>query len=268
MHPEQLKHILRMQKPSTHFMFLYEHNKLDPELNALIGVPQDKDHHPEGSAWVHTLMVVDEAAEISRREHLDSFDHAVLILAALTHDMGKATNTQIHPDGKITAYGHPEAGIKPATEFMLRSKVSDFVIQQVVPLVNLHMAWVGFYTPDITSKSVRKLVRKVHPSNLDMLALVVEADMSGRGGKYFKQGLPQRMKDILTVAETLNNPVDQYPEPLVTGDDIMETMGIAPSPLLGKIKAALYKAQLEGRFYTRSEGIMFLLHHVVIAEQS
>jgi len=76
------------------------------------------------------------------------------------------------------------------------------------------------------------------------------------------------MYDIMTVAESLDSDVDAYPEPLVSGDDIMELTGIAPSPLLGKVKAALYKAQLEGRFTTRDEGIWILLNHVVIAENS
>lgn len=246
--------------------YLADSNKLDPELEALRSIPQDKDHHPEGTALEHTIMVVNEAADISRREGLDSFDNAVLRIAAITHDMGKATHTQIQPDGRITAYGHPEAGIVPATNFMQRSKVSDFVIQQVIPLVNLHMAWVGFYMSDITTKSVRKLARKLHPVTFDMLAYVVEADMSGRGGKYFKQGLPARMQQILDVAKTLNDPVDQYPDPILNGEFLMAYFDIGPSPLLGKIKAALYKAQLEGKFHDRASAWHFLQCCVKIQE--
>lgn len=263
MHPENMKMILKLNKPSTVLMYLYNTYKLDEELEILAHTPQDEEHHPEGNAFIHTCMVLDEAAEISNREHLSVFDNAVLRIAAICHDMGKATHTQI-TNGRITAYGHPEAGILPATIFMQRSKVSEFVMHEVIPLVNLHMAWVGFYTPDITSKAVKKIVRKLMPTHLYQLTNIVEADMSGRGGKYFKQGLPQRMKDIITVASTLDNPVDAYPDPLVSGDDIMEHTGINPSPLLGKVKAALYKAQLEGKFHTREDGIKFLLNNVII----
>lgn len=267
MHPANVRALLNSNKPSRIIERLREYGTLDTEIINLYDVVQDESHHPEGSAYNHTLMVLDEAAEISMRENLNEFDNAVLRLAALCHDFGKATHTQVSPEGKITAYGHPEAGVLPATIFLQRSKVNQFVIQQVIPLVNLHMAWVGFYTPDVTSRSVRKLIRKLIPTTIDMLALIVEADMSGRGGKYYKQGLPQRMRDILDVADTLNSPVDQYPDHLLSGDDIMHITGIGPSPLLGKIKAALYKAQLEGRFTTKEQGILFLLHHIVIAEQ-
>lgn len=268
MHKEVLETILNANKPSVHLEYLRITRKLDVELAALIHVQQDSDHHPEGDVWVHTLMVLDEAAYISQREYLTEPENAILRLAALTHDFGKVTHTQYHPDGRITAHGHPEAGIVPAAHFLRESHVNQGIIDQVLPLINLHMAWVGFYMPDITSKSVRKLLRKLEPSNLIMLKHVVEADMSGRGGKYFKQGVPQRMYDIMTVANSLNDPVDAFPEPFVSGQDIMETIGIEPSPLLGKIKTALYKAQLEGRFIDRATGIFFLLHHVVVAENA
>ena len=259
--------ILNHNKPSEIIIYLQKTRKLDPEIEALLSVPQDKEHHPEVSAYIHTLLVLDEAAEISARENLNGSDNAILRLAALCHDFGKATHTQI-TNGKITAYGHPEAGIYPASTFLQESKVNNIIISHILPLVKYHMAWVGFYTPDITSRVVRRLITKIQPTNLYMLSLIVEADMSGRGGKWYKQGLPERMNQILKVAATLDNPVDVYPDPLLSGDDIMHLTGIEPSPLLGKVKAALYKAQLEGRFTTKDEGIFFLLTHVVIAENS
>jgi len=259
--------ILNHNKPSEIIIYLQKTRKLHPEIEALLSVPQDKEHHPEGSAYIHTLLVLDEAAEISARENLNGSDNAILRLSALCHDFGKVTHTQI-VDGKITAYGHPEAGIVPAASFLMRSKVNPHIMTHILPLVKYHMAWVGFYTPDITSRVVRRLVSKIQPTNLYMLSLIVEADMSGRGGKWYKQGLPERMNQILKVASTLNNPVDVYPDPLLSGDDIKHITGIPESPLLGKVKAALYKAQLEGRFTTKDEGTFFLLTHVVIAENS
>lgn len=264
MHSDSIKTFLKLSKPSAVLMYLLETNKLDSEIAQLTLVEQDKKNHPEGNVFIHTCMVVDKAAAIAERENLSNTDNAILRLAALTHDFGKITNTQIHTDGRITAWGHPEAGVLPAKQFLQVSKVNPNIIAQILPLVDLHMAWVGFYTPDITSKSVRKLIRKLEPSNLTMLKHVVEADMSGRGGKYYNQGVPQRMLDIIEVANHLYDPVDAYPEHYVSGDDIMRTLNIAPSPLLGKVKAALYKAQLEGKFYDKETGIQFLKNNIVI----
>lgn len=72
--------------PSRMFAVLRECGalaRLLPEVEALFGVPQRADYHPEIDTGVHTLMVVDEAA---RRNFA-----LPVRFAALTHDLGKAT---------------------------------------------------------------------------------------------------------------------------------------------------------------------------------
>ena len=52
-------------RPSVFFEVLRGMDQLDcwfPEVKALIGVPQDPDHHPEGDVWNHTMAVLDAAA--------------------------------------------------------------------------------------------------------------------------------------------------------------------------------------------------------------
>ncbi|MCK9202505.1 MAG: multifunctional CCA addition/repair protein [Gallionella sp.] len=54
-----------------------------PEVDALFGVPQRADYHPEIDCGIHTMMVIDDAAR-----HGYSLE---VRCAALTHDLGKAT---------------------------------------------------------------------------------------------------------------------------------------------------------------------------------
>ncbi|MEK6749333.1 MAG: multifunctional CCA addition/repair protein [Pseudomonadota bacterium] len=56
--------------------------RLFPELDALFGVPQPPQYHPEIDTGVHTLLVLDQAALLSNDN--------VVRFAALTHDLGKA----------------------------------------------------------------------------------------------------------------------------------------------------------------------------------
>ena len=60
------KLLLRAAKPSIGFRVLEDTGQLRifPELDALRGVPQDPEWHPEGDVWVHTLMVLDVAATL------------------------------------------------------------------------------------------------------------------------------------------------------------------------------------------------------------
>jgi tRNA nucleotidyltransferase (CCA-adding enzyme) len=57
--------------------------RIYPELDALFGVPQPAEWHPEIDTGLHTLMVLDQAARLSADTRIR--------FAALVHDLGKAT---------------------------------------------------------------------------------------------------------------------------------------------------------------------------------
>ncbi|HTI18499.1 MAG TPA: multifunctional CCA addition/repair protein, partial [Trinickia sp.] len=80
---------LREKKPSRMFAELRECGALArvlPEIDALFGVPQRADYHPEIDTGVHVMMVVDHTAVRG---------YALPVrFAALTHDLGKATTPQ------------------------------------------------------------------------------------------------------------------------------------------------------------------------------
>ena len=83
---QELSRGLMERKPSCMFETLRVCGALArvlPEVDALYGVPQRAEHHPEVDTGVHVMMVVDYAA--SRDYPLD------VRFAALTHDLGKGT---------------------------------------------------------------------------------------------------------------------------------------------------------------------------------
>ena len=80
-------------------------DRLFPELQALVGCPQEPEWHPEGDVWVHTLLVVDEAR--ARIDDLDRGRAAAVMLGALCHDLGKPATTAFI-DGRIRSLGHEE----------------------------------------------------------------------------------------------------------------------------------------------------------------
>ncbi|ABB75740.1 metal dependent phosphohydrolase [Nitrosospira multiformis ATCC 25196] len=73
-HPSRMFYALRDCGALTRIM---------PEVDALFGVPQPPQHHPEIDTGVHVMMVIDYAA--SRNYSLQ------VRFAALTHDLGKGT---------------------------------------------------------------------------------------------------------------------------------------------------------------------------------
>ena len=148
-----------------------------PELADLVGVPQDPKWHPEGDVWVHTLMVVDEAARLR-----DGGPHDwMLMLGALLHDVGKPSTTQ-RAAGAITACGHDVAGEDIATAFLRRLRAPNEIQQAVAMLVRHHLAPALLPQGEAGAKAYRRLIRElreqgVEPSTLLNLA---RADQWGR----------------------------------------------------------------------------------------
>ena len=83
---QELARGLMEKKPSRFFETLRSCGalaKIIPEVDALFGVPQPENHHPEIDCGIHTMLVVDDAAR---------HDYPLEVrFAALTHDLGKAT---------------------------------------------------------------------------------------------------------------------------------------------------------------------------------
>ena len=79
-----------MEKDPAHFFTTLRGcgalSRILPEVDALFGVPQPPQYHPEIDCGVHTMMVVNDAAQHGYPLEVR--------FAALTHDLGKATTPQ------------------------------------------------------------------------------------------------------------------------------------------------------------------------------
>jgi tRNA nucleotidyltransferase (CCA-adding enzyme) len=259
---EYWKAFVTSGNPLFYVDHIHELELLPQELLDLVGVPQDELHHPEGDAFTHTMMVVKQAMKIANRENLNYDARLVLMFAALCHDLGKATHTQIHEDGRITSYGHAEAGVEPTITMLLSIGLDEAYLQYITPLVKEHMAHIGYYMPEVTKRQVRRLMQRLQPANIQMLGYLVEADMSGRGGKYFNQGLPDKFKMILEIAETIDLDTENKIAPIITGDDL-QALGFIAGPQLGQIKQLVYEAQLEEAFTDQRGGYEWIMRNII-----
>ncbi|WP_186110746.1 multifunctional CCA addition/repair protein [Burkholderia gladioli] len=108
---QELSRGLMEAKPSRMFEVLRECGALArilPEVDALFGVPQRADYHPEVDTGVHVMMVVDYAAR-----------HGYTLpvrFAALTHDLGKATTPEHVLPRHIGHEGRSVDLLKPLSE--------------------------------------------------------------------------------------------------------------------------------------------------------
>ncbi|HEU4767217.1 MAG TPA: HD domain-containing protein, partial [Pyrinomonadaceae bacterium] len=184
------KLLLRARRPSIGLDWMEKLGvlpQLFPEIQTLIGVPQDPEWHPEGDVFIHTLLAVDRA-----RELIDDLPYArqvTVMLGALAHDFGKPPTTQFL-EGRWRSRGHEDAGVEPASRFLDRINVHTIdgydVRRQVVSLVREHLKPGEFYKKrdEVGEGAFRRLARRCEP---DLLYRVAKADSLGRNAEWVPQ---------------------------------------------------------------------------------
>jgi tRNA nucleotidyltransferase (CCA-adding enzyme) len=238
------KLLLRANRPSIGFALALELGvieRLFPELDALVGCPQEPEWHPEGDVWVHTLLVIDEARK--RIDDLAYPQQVAVMLGAVCHDLGKPPTTA-YIDGRIRSLEHEEEGVPPATALLDRLNVHSLqgydVRREVLGMVANHLKPGMFCKaqPPVGDGAFRRLAQKV---DLELLARVARADCEGRGGGFDCSAMDwfvQRAREL--------GVEHAPPAPLVKGRHLIE-LGVAPGPALGDVLRQVYERQLDGR---------------------
>ena len=228
-----------------------------PEIERLRGVPQDPEWHPEGDVWIHTMHVLNAAARVAGREHIEGDHRAVLMYAALTHDFAKAEVTELRErDGRLrwSSYGHEQAGVPLARRFLERIGIKNSIVDQVLPLVEEHMAHTNMKA-EVTPRAVRRLSTRLAPASIRQLLFLIEADASGRPPK--PPGLPDsaaKLRDVAAALEVHHNP----PAPLILGRHVLPYFEGHPGKQIGEVTRAAYEAQLDGAFSNEAEALQWL----------
>jgi tRNA nucleotidyltransferase (CCA-adding enzyme) len=248
------KMLLKSVRPSLGLRWVHEIGRLKelfPELQALISVPQEKEYHPEGDAFEHTMQALDAAARIARDLNTDQ-EKLILIYAALCHDLGKPTTTK-EIDGRIRSLGHEQAGIKPAQQFLARITQNQALIEPVLVLVRYHMQPGQLGSSQAKPPAYKRLAKNVAPTtSLQMLGLLAFADRQGRNSKSHEP-LSEKDPVIQTFIERAQNVhvLEKPEEPILQGRDLLEVMG--PGPELGKLLKRAYEIQIEENITDKDE---------------
>jgi tRNA nucleotidyltransferase (CCA-adding enzyme) len=267
---EWMKLAVKGKRPGVLWTYLIETGwiELYPPLARLVGVPQDPEWHPEGAVDVHVGHVLDAMARIADRAGVAGDDRAVLVFAALTHDLAKSfvrdggTTAQREKRGRMrwTAHGHEEAGGPMAREFLASLGIKASIVERVVPLVENHLQHVRAPSEgEMAIPTIRKLADRLAPATVRELALLIEADQSGR--PPLPGGLSRPARHMLDLAE--QEGIAGGPPPhLIQGRDVLPYFGGAAGPHIGKAVAAAYDAYLKGIVSTAGEARAWLKNYL------
>ena len=173
---ETQKALLQARRPSVYFQTLRACGALArvmPELDALAGVPQRADYHPEVDSLVHTLMCVDAAVRAG---------HELPVrYSALVHDLGKAKTPQSEwPSHRM----HDQRGVPLVEAFSERLRVPAALRDLAVIHTREHLLVhrVRELRPQTLLELLERLLALRDPQRFEQVLQACESDARGRLG--------------------------------------------------------------------------------------
>ena len=174
---QELSRALASAQPSAFLRMLHDCGALAvvlPEVDALYGVPQRAEYHPEIDTGVHQELVSDMAARLAPGDALIGF-------AALTHDLGKA----LTPKDRLPRHiGHEHAGLAPLDGLCARLKVPAAFRELAMIACREHLN--VHRIDELRDETLHDLIARCDgfrkPERIGQLALVCECDKRGRLG--------------------------------------------------------------------------------------
>jgi tRNA nucleotidyltransferase (CCA-adding enzyme) len=192
---QEMKKALSEKSPTAFITTLRDCGALKriiPELDRLFGVPQPEEHHPEIDTGIHTLMVLEQACNLSSETDVR--------FAALLHDLGKGTTPKEQWPRHIE---HEARGAKIVLEVCQRLRIPNEYrdLAERTARFHLHYHRALELKPSTVVKTLEQLDAFRKPERFEKFLLASEADARGRPGfenMEFPQGDYFRQAFIVT----------------------------------------------------------------------
>lgn len=236
---QELEKMLAGPHPDRAFEDLWELGILKeiiPELYACKGVAQPADYHHEGDVWDHTLQCIRSFTP----EH-----GADVRLAALFHDIGKTVTFARKERIRFDEHASKSGDI--ASKVLERLKMPKKRIEKIDWLVAHHMT-MGIFAE---LNEERKAHWYFHPWFSELLQ-VFWLDIAGT--------TPSDYSLYDSILKDYNAFLDSHPrpeKPLLTGQEVMEILGIPSGAKVGEVLKALHDAQVRKEVTSKAEAKAF-----------
>jgi tRNA nucleotidyltransferase (CCA-adding enzyme) len=226
---QETEKALREPRAAEFFRVLRECGALRPiypEIDALYGVPQPAQWHPEIDTGLHTLMVLDQAVLLSTEP--------TVRFAALVHDLGKGTT----PPAEWPSHrGHEERSVhlieSLAQRLRLPGEYRDLGILVARYHGIVHRAF------ELRPKTVLEFMERAdafrRPERFAQVLLACEADSRGRTGLEHR---PYPQRGYLQAARDAAAAIKPSPEDLAqSGAKIAERLHQRRAHAIGELRA-------------------------------
>ena len=237
---DELNKLILSDHPRKGLRLLVDTGLADRVLPELSALRLERDEHfRHKDVYEHTLTVLEQAIDLETEG-----PDLILRLAALLHDIGKPKTRRFESDGRVSFHHHEMVGAKLTKTRMTQLKYPNDQVKDVSRLVELHLRFHGYGSGEWTDSAVRRYVRDAGPL-LERLHKLTRSDCTTRNKR--KAAALWRTYDGLEarIAELQEQEELDSIRPDLDGNQIMEILGVAPGPLVGRAYQHLLELRLE-----------------------
>lgn len=202
-----------------------------PEIEAMVGVEQPPQFHPEGDVYTHTRLMLDDLPPPAERDPR-------LAMAVLLHDVGKPPTAALRrmPNGenRITFQCHAAVGAEMAKAILQRLRRPNDFADDVASMVERHMSLVS-------AREMRpaKLRRFLASPTMALELELVRLDTLHSCGDFAALDFAREAYDRIRSEPAL-------PPRWVKGADLI-ALGMEPGEAMGALLDRVFDRQLEGQ---------------------
>ena len=200
------------------------------------------EHHQHKDVYEHTLQVLERAVRLE-----DDGPDLVLRLAALLHDVGKPRTRRHEPGGGVSFHHHEVVGAQMARKRLRALTYGKDVVEAVTLLTELHLRFHGYGAPGSsgwTDSAVRRYVTDAGPQ-LERLHKLVRSDCTTRNRRR-AAALSAAYDDLeARIARLREQEELSRIRPDLSGEQVMELLGIGPSRTVGAALKHLLALRME-----------------------
>jgi tRNA nucleotidyltransferase/poly(A) polymerase len=210
-----------------------------------------------GFGWCERELRAYLAAEVSEGRGRAS----LVKFATLLHDVAKPRTKSVEADGRMRFLGHADEGARTAAAVMRRFRFSATETAFVSLLVAEHLrpvqlARVGEVP---TLRALYRFHRDLGDAVPAVLLLALADAAGSRGPRLTSEGWSRHVLYMNSLLVRLRESESIVSAPrLLSGNDIMDELGVGEGPLVGHLLAALREAQAVGEVNGRDEALAFV----------